>query len=284
MGQSGTSSVGLCGRVCVSLHGNVVSVSGDAMPRNCMNFEGKRTHHNTCKANDHVNRQIPDIRVYNGDASGFPAASTRSSASNSAIPPKGTKSKCIGNGYINNWCKGRVTKPIGKQGGKISPATEALAGSTGRVSSGGISGGISVSRASNGTHNSNQVAPQLSLSAVVKNPRRRKKFRHKKRPTEDICTKNFQPVLIPKQEEEDWENEIQEVPLTDWERMCFGVKPYGPEDVLHFALQDLSLKQGDMADLQVTASYSPAVHHPQPVPWLCDRIPTEPQQFADADV
>lgn len=34
---------------------------------------------------------------------------------------------------------------------------------------------------------------------------------------------------MPPQEEEDWGNEIQEVTLTDWENMCFGVRPYGKE-------------------------------------------------------
>lgn len=34
---------------------------------------------------------------------------------------------------------------------------------------------------------------------------------------------------MPPQEEEDWENEIQDVTLTDWEKMCFGVRPYGKE-------------------------------------------------------
>ncbi|KAF3687536.1 hypothetical protein EXN66_Car003208 [Channa argus] len=276
---------GLCLQVTVPLRGSVISVSGagNAMPRDCMNFNGRRTCHNTCKAIDQVNGQIPGTCVDNEDANCLPASATTSCASTSVVPGKVTKSHW--NNYINNWYNGRSKKCIRKQGCKILPATEALAAD--RVKSGGISGGISVNRTSMATHNSDQVAPQLSLSAVVKNHRRRKKFRHKKsfyRDTEDVYADNCHPVLIPKQEEEDWENEIQEVTLTDWERMCFGVKPYGPEDVPHFAMQDLSLKQGDMVDLQVTASYSPAVHHPQPVPWFCYSTPTEPDQFADADV
>ncbi len=34
---------------------------------------------------------------------------------------------------------------------------------------------------------------------------------------------------MPPKEEEDWENEIQEVTITDWGKMCFGVAPYGKD-------------------------------------------------------
>lgn len=37
----------------------------------------------------------------------------------------------------------------------------------------------------------------------------------------------YRPPPMPQQGEEDWENEIQEVTVTDWEKMCFGVRPYG---------------------------------------------------------
>lgn len=59
--------------------------------------------------------------------------------------------------------------------------------------------------------------------------------------------------------------------------------PPGPEDVLHFALRDLRLRQTQTADLPLTANYRPALHHPRPVKWSCYSIPTEPDQFADAD-
>lgn len=33
----------------------------------------------------------------------------------------------------------------------------------------------------------------------------------------------------------------------------------------------------------LTGAYTPAVHHAQPVPWVRQRVPIEPDQFADAD-
>lgn len=63
----------------------------------------------------------------------------------------------------------------------------------------------------------------------------------------------------------------------------YSVPPPGPEDLLHFALRDMTLLQMDTLDLPVIANYSPAVHHPRPVRWSCYNIPTEPDQFADAD-
>lgn len=63
----------------------------------------------------------------------------------------------------------------------------------------------------------------------------------------------------------------------------FSVPLPGPEDVLHFALRDLTLQQRDSVDPPVTANYSPSARHPRPVKWFCYSVPTEPDQFADAD-
>lgn len=49
-----------------------------------------------------------------------------------------------------------------------------------------------------------------------------------------ICPEDPTP---PTQDKEDWENEIQEVSLTDfpdWEKMCFGVRPYGKEKTFKY--------------------------------------------------
>lgn len=47
------------------------------------------------------------------------------------------------------------------------------------------------------------------------------------RGTEAACLENSTPPLVPPKEEEDWENEIKEVTLTDWEKMAF--LPYGKD-------------------------------------------------------
>ncbi|XP_044044940.1 uncharacterized protein LOC122872904 [Siniperca chuatsi] len=266
------------------------------MPQNGRNSEGRRRgmSRNTCKANSQVSGQVPATGlvycaiVHNG----CPAAATRTSESTPAGTLNGTKPQCMVNGYINHGYKGKSTKAapqrtLRKQGSTISAVTDASA--DGRVHSAGIPGGISVNGATSLDTvalpcNSDQMAPEPSPSAAAKNQRRRRnKFRRKKRHTEVVCPENPTPPVVPPHEEEDWENEIQEVTLTDWEKMCFGVRPYGPEDVLHFALRDLTLRQRDTVDLPLTANYSPTVHHPRPVQWSCYGIPTEPDQFADAD-
>ncbi|XP_045903383.1 uncharacterized protein LOC123969770 isoform X2 [Micropterus dolomieu] len=269
--------------------------TGDAMPQNGMNNEGRRRgmSRRTCKANGQVSRQVPGTGLVNGAVvhNGCPAADTRTSENTPAGTLNGTKSQCMVNGYINHGYKGKSWKrapqrTFRKQGSTISVVGDASA--DGRVCSAGFPGGISVNCATSLDtvdlpRNSDQMAPEPSPSATAKKQRRRKIFRRKKRGTEAACLENSTPPLVPPKEEEDWENEIKEVTLTDWEKMAF--LPYGPEDVLHFALRDLTLKERDTVavDLPVTANYSPARHHPRPMQWFSYSIPTEQDQFADAD-
>ncbi|XP_029302136.1 uncharacterized protein LOC115017576 isoform X2 [Cottoperca gobio] len=262
--------------------------TGDVMPQNSMNYEGRRggTHHNTCKAKD----QFPRKGLVNGAVAhnGCQAASTTTSESTPAGTLNGTKPQCMVNGYINHGYKGKSTTAARPRthGSTISAATDAPA--AGRVHSASIPGGIPV----NGTTrldsaaslcNSKQMAPQPNLSATAKSQRRREKCRRRKRNPEVVYPENPPLSQMPPQEEEDWEGEIQEVTLTNWENICFGNRPYGPQDVIHFSLRDLTLKQRDTVDLPVTANYSPAIHHRLPVRWSCYGIPTQPGQFADAD-
>ncbi|XP_028449213.1 uncharacterized protein LOC114565382 isoform X2 [Perca flavescens] len=267
------------------------NVTGDVMPQNGMNYEGRRggTRHNACKANG----QVPGTGLVNGAVvhNGCPADATRTSERTPAGTLNGTKPQCMVDGYINQRYKGRSTKAapprtIGRHGSTISAVTDASA--AGRVHGAGTPGGISV-YGDTGLDTvalpckSDQMAPQPSLSAAAKIQRRRPKFRHKKRDTEVVHPVYPTRPLMPPQEKEDWESEIQEVTKTDWGKFCFGDTPYGPQDVLHFDLRDLTLKQRDTVDLPVTANYNPAVHHPHPVKWSCYSIPTETDQFADAD-
>ncbi|KAG8014880.1 hypothetical protein GBF38_003568 [Nibea albiflora] len=263
------------------------------MPQNGLNYGGRRrgARGDTCKADSHV----PGAALVNGAVvhNGCPAAATRIRGSAPAGSPNGTKAQCMVNGYINNGYKGKSRKaPLPrtprKQGSMISAVTDASAAA--RVSS-AFPGGISVNGpTSPGTTstaaaaalpcNSDQMAPEPSPSAPAKNQRRWKRIRHEKRP---VCTLLPPPPVMPPQVE-DWESEIQEVTLTDWEKESFGIRPYGPEDVIHFSLRCLTLnKQRDTPNLPVTANYRPAVHHRRPLRWSCYSIPTEPGQFADAD-
>ncbi|XP_026216098.1 uncharacterized protein LOC113162260 [Anabas testudineus] len=255
------------------------------MPQNHIIFEGRRraARHHTCKANG----PIPGAGLVNGPIApdGCKAAAPSTSESTPAVTPTGTKPQLVLNGYINHRYKGRNAKLAPNEGRRTSAVTDASAAA--RASGGGIPGDVSVNGvttvdADAYSHNSDQMTPEYRLSAAMKN-KRSKKFRRKKRDTKVVNPENCKLRYFPPQKEENWENEIQDSTLTNGETMCFGVKPYGPEDVLQFALRDFTLKQRDTVDLPATTSYSPAVHHPNPVEWLCCRINPEPDQFADAE-
>lgn len=151
------------------------------MPQDDINFEGRRRgpRLNTCKANG----QISGTALVNGPVAPK-AAATATSERTPAVTLNGSKLHCMVNGYINYGCKGKRTKAARKEGRRISAVTDAAA--AGRVSVGGIPGGISVNGVTSldtnaFAHNSDQMTPELSLPAATKNKRRRKKFRHKKR-------------------------------------------------------------------------------------------------------
>ncbi|XP_013128450.1 uncharacterized protein LOC100692714 [Oreochromis niloticus] len=252
------------------------------MPQAGMNFEPKRrgTYHNSRKTNDLINNigLVNGAVVYNGCS----ASASRISRSTPAGTQHGPKPTYRINGYINHGYKGKSTKAappgtIKKQGCKISALCDSPA-SDGNRSEDLMSGNSA--KVSAPPSNINQKVPDLSLSASGKNKRWRRS-RHKKRDKEVVYPENLAPA--PTEAEEDWEKEIQEGTRSDRENMCFGARPYGPEDVVHFALQDLTLKQRDTAALPVSVGYSPAVHHPHPLTWSRYSISTEPDQFADAD-
>ncbi|XP_053275263.1 uncharacterized protein LOC128437224 [Pleuronectes platessa] len=272
------------------------------MPQIDVNVKGRRggMRPNTWKANGPVNGHAPGTTIVNGTAShnGCPASATKNSESTPAGILNGTKPQHMVNGYMNHGHRGKYTKaaPPGtlrKRGGAVSAVSDASAG----VSSRDISNGVSVNGAASLDFvallgNCEETAPGPSLSAsaaAVKDQRRRKKIRRKKRLRtlygSDDCPLQRDPEVasVPPQEEEDWESEIQDVTVTGWEELCFGRCPYGPEDVLHFALRDLTLKQRDQVNLHLTANYTPAKRHRHPlkISWLS--TPPEPGQFEDAD-
>nr|XP_019939531.1 PREDICTED: uncharacterized protein LOC109627448 [Paralichthys olivaceus] len=249
-----------------------------------MNVKGRRggTRHSTCRASSLVNGHVLGSGIVNGTAShnGCPASAMKNSESTPAGILNGTKPQHMLNGYINHRRRGRCTeaappRTLRKGGGLICAVTDASAG----VSSSDISDGVSVNGAASldmsallGNCDQTAPGPSLSISAApAKNRRRRKKSRRDKR------------VYVVPREEEDWEDEVQEVTLTGWEKMSFGCRPYDPEDVLHFALRDLTLKQRERVDLPLMVNYRPAKRHPRPLKLSWYYTPPEPGQFADAD-
>ncbi|XP_060883404.1 uncharacterized protein LOC132954780 [Labrus mixtus] len=263
------------------------------MPQNGMNYEGRRrgTRYNSCKVNGQVHGQVSGTDLVNGALAynGFPAAATWTSDRPPHGMENGIRPQCGLNGYISHGYKDQSRKAvpprtIRKQGSTISTVTGASA--SGRVIIAGIPDGISVNGGAKSVPcDSDQMTPQPNFPAKARNQRPRKKFKHTKRNTEVTCPEMPPPTPPPMmpEEEEDWEKEIQEVTLSGWEEMCFGNCPYGPEDLLDFSLRDLTLKQRDTVPPSVTANYSPAAHHRRPVRWSCYRIPSDPDQFVDAD-
>ncbi|XP_041640513.1 uncharacterized protein LOC121508075 [Cheilinus undulatus] len=252
------------------------------MPQDGMNYEGRRkgAHHNSCV----VNSQVSGTDLGNGAVvyNGFPAAPGRYSQRRPNGSENCTRPEFGVNGYINFEYRGKSRKAVPartfrKQENMLDAVTDAAA--SGRVVSAGIKGGTSV----NGDAVSDQMTPELSFPAKARNQKRKKRFSYKKRDTKVNGPGTPTPPPMVPQEKEDWEKEIQEVTLADWEKICFGMCPYGPEDLLHFSLRDLTLKQRDSVPLPLTANYRPAIHHPHPIKWSCFSVSTEPDQFSDAD-
>ncbi|XP_074553709.1 uncharacterized protein LOC141810218 [Halichoeres trimaculatus] len=79
---------------------------------------------------------------------------------------------------------------------------------------------------------------------------------------------------------EDGEEEIQEVTMTGCSKMT---SPYGPEDLLHYDLRGLTLKQQDIVPLPGSFNNCQAIHRPRPFKWTHYSFPVEPDQCADAD-
>ncbi|MED6290401.1 hypothetical protein CHARACLAT_012585 [Characodon lateralis] len=134
-----------------------------------------------------------------------------------------------------------------------------------------------------GVDPSEQAVPDPSLSASKRKRRGRKHFRNEKKRDKNMTDLGGStPLVMPLQEEEDWEEEIQEATFKNREKMILEATPYGPEDMLHFSLQDLTLRQSDSVNPPATANYSPTVHHAHPIRWRCCHVPAESEQFADA--
>ncbi|XP_055014546.1 uncharacterized protein LOC129410423 [Boleophthalmus pectinirostris] len=116
-----------------------------------------------------------------------------------------------------------------------------------------------------------QEPATLDQSTAIKALRKKKKPLYKKRNNHVAPLENTIPNLT-----EDWEHEIQEVKLSNWEELSFGTHPYGPEDVITFTLRDLSLERTILPLWQVASSkYNPAMYHKQPINWF-RRIPLRP--------
>ncbi|KAM3622686.1 uncharacterized protein V6R79_001925 [Siganus canaliculatus] len=253
-----------------------ITVVSDVMPQHGLSYDGRRrTFRSTCKASDLATGAA---LVNGGVHNGFPgvAATSNEWTQNGTKAPNIVKCSTI-NGYINHAYKGQKSLPPRKprkQEGPVSYGTKASVAdqvNTEAIQCNGIANRTSLGNVALPCH-VDQMTSEPSMPAGTKNRSKWRNHRHKKRLPK-----------LPPHEEEDWENELQEVTMSDWDKMVFGVSPYGPEDLLHWAFRDLTLKQTDTVPPPVTARYRPSVHHRRPISWSCFRTRTEPDQFADAD-
>ncbi|XP_017281211.1 uncharacterized protein LOC108241530 [Kryptolebias marmoratus] len=247
------------------------------MPQTGLSFDGgqRGAHGNPWKVNHLLNEHIPGRSSVKGAAlhhsrSDGSQTSGRSSVGSLGRPrPPHTVNGHVNHGHEGESPKAALPKKVWARESDFSPVTASAASAPG---------------AGNPCCKYEHLVPDPSLSAPKNNHRGRKKFRQKKkRDDKDPSSGSSAPPLMPQQEQEDWEKEIQEVTLRNWEKMCFGVAAYGPEDVIHFTLRGSTLQERTTADLPATASYSPAVHHVRPLRWRCYRTPAEPDQFANAE-
>ncbi|XP_040041377.2 uncharacterized protein LOC120824568 [Gasterosteus aculeatus] len=249
------------------------------MPQNVMNRDGGRggTRHSTCRASGRGPGLVRGGAALNGVLAAPPQSTARFTQGNGAQPPR------VVEGDVNHWYKSKKAAPprtLKKRGGPASPVTHASA--AGRVCSAGSLAGVSGKGAASldaaaSPVDCQQMAPRVILS---KNQRRR----NRKACPENHTLSGIPPPPPPEEEEEeDWEKESQEVTLIDWENNCFGINPYGPQDVIHFSLRYSPFQRRHEVVPLLMAGYSPEVHHPQPVRWRHYGTPTEQGQFADAD-
>ncbi|XP_076026482.1 uncharacterized protein LOC143016175 [Genypterus blacodes] len=127
---------------------------------------------------------------------------------------------------------------------------------------------------------SDLLVPDANQLAAATTRKKRSNLRRKKRDGALAKPLEPKPAPVPPQERGSWEKDIQKASLDNWRKMCFGNAPYGPEDLLSFALRDLALKQRPDPP---AAGYRPATRHPRPLNLNRSRPPTAPEQFADAD-
>ncbi|KAF7213117.1 uncharacterized protein [Nothobranchius furzeri] len=257
------------------------------MPQSSLNLEGRQKglYDHSCETNHRLKSQIPGRRLVNRAVNRYATRTSESSKVGSLDFPK---PPCLVNGYGHHGY--RSTKPPHPRNYRrpkypFSPVGSASA--AGRVGDVKVLDGIPTKGATKPgddhlSGKSEQAAPDPGSSAPKKNPRRKKNFRHKER-DDKASSSDKAPPPMPQQEEEDWEKEIQEVEAKNWEKMCFGIIPYDPEDVIHFLLRDLSLRPA-MADVPVTNAYIPAIHHTRPIPCVPLHARPEPDQFADVEL
>ncbi|XP_038148405.1 uncharacterized protein LOC119788256 [Cyprinodon tularosa] len=239
------------------------------MPHCKFSYEYMRreAHHNATKAEDVLNAHIPDAGWINRSYPQHGAnENTEVGPVDRPVPPQVISS------YFNCGHNDNGTKVVSAKNALFSPLTDGTP--AGRLRGADVPG----SATADGDARLGAVAPFCNSEQSAQHPasnkkkRRNKYFRNKKKRVKDTANprRDTPPPMLLKEEE-------------DWEEEYIVTTPYGPEDMLHFALQDLILYYSDPADLPATATYSPAVHHPPRMPWCCSNAPVEPLQFADAE-
>uniref|UniRef100_A0A1A7XPX0 Uncharacterized protein n=1 Tax=Iconisemion striatum TaxID=60296 RepID=A0A1A7XPX0_9TELE len=253
------------------------------MPQSRPNFQDQQRgfYDHSCKTNHLLNNHILDMCLVNGAVTQHATRTSESSKDGSLDLPK---PPCLVNGYGNYGYNTKEPHPRNSSRPKYPFSPVGSASTAGRVGDVKVLDGIAKGATRPGdVHLSGKSPPDPGSSAPKKNQRRKKYIRPKKERKNKASSSDQAPPPMPPREEEDWEKEIQEVEVKNWETMCFGVIPYDPEDVIHFSFRDLSLQQATV-DVPLTNIYIPAIHHTLPVRCIPYSIRPEPDQFADVEL
>ncbi|XP_061687234.1 uncharacterized protein LOC133506778 isoform X2 [Syngnathoides biaculeatus] len=246
----------------------------------CTDFVGEteEAHETICSTSGPKSPDVPVPCLLEEPTVSAAHPSVATKTSNSA---RGTKPPNTVNGYLNH-VKGKATNSApARNGGKQRTAVSAAAGAL-------VNGEDHDDVLSAFERPSTERDPPLATGVKNKRSshgwRRRKKSRKpRNRPDSDFegtrCILRHTEPACPKKpglrlpDEEDWDKECQT------NLKSFSSQDY--EDFFATAFEDLAL--GEEENGPGSACYSPAVHHPHPVPMLRSSIDTEPQQFSDAD-
>lgn len=235
------------------------------MPVNESNCGRKQPHRHKFKVNDVRKEHVEDSGLIRATVELY-VDGTVSVQSAHAVTTTGIKPKNKVNGYVSHGFRSKGAG--GKPRAEKCQTNGSILGNGTRSQEGQL-----VSPAAY-----EEKPALLDHQMITKSQRKKRKPWHYKR-KKAASIQNGIP-----QATEDWENEIQEVKICNWEKITFGLQPYGPEDVVNFTLRDLSLERTNAPLWQVTSNnYLPALNHRQPIQWIRYKPPIEPGQFSDVE-
>ncbi|XP_024145599.1 uncharacterized protein LOC112157217 isoform X2 [Oryzias melastigma] len=188
------------------------------MPQSGLNYE-RREHPHWWRSKRLVSKDNTSTGLINGMGGIRTSEAADACTWHGPTPPRGL------NGYIKHNYKSKGTKEK-----PLSATNEVAAGSAGGALDVGVNGVAH-------SYEFHRVEPDPG-SLTSKHNRRGKTFKHQKKTWKhEIPPAGSTSPVMQSKEEENWENEIREVTLHNWDEMCFGVNPYGNRETIILVLR-----------------------------------------------